>query len=161
MDLSKLTDASKDAINSARRIALTNKHAEIKNIHLFSVLLKDGMFFSMDTRSKVSIDKYFIRAKIDKELDKLPKVSGGSSPNGSRELLETIDKAVDFAAKRGDSFATVDDLLEGLFESKDSFILDIINTHPNIKNNLTEAGESDESGKEIMRRLFYHLFRNI
>jgi len=76
MDLNKLTQKSQEAVQQAQAIALRYGHQEVDGEHLLASLLAqdDGLFPRMLTRMQVDGD--VLKSELDKELARLPKVSG-------------------------------------------------------------------------------------
>ena len=76
MDMNKLTQKSQEAVQQAQAIALRYGHQEVDGEHLLASLLAqdDGLFPRMLTRMQVDGD--VLKSELDKELARLPKVSG-------------------------------------------------------------------------------------
>jgi len=131
MNIEKYSERVRGFLQSAQTYALAQGHPQFVPEHVLKVLLDDdqGMAASLIERAGGSAKD--ARLANDGALAKLPKVSGG---NGSLSLSQPLAKvfttAEEAAKKAGDSFVTVERLLQAL----------IIETSAATSGILTKAG---------------------
>jgi ATP-dependent Clp protease ATP-binding subunit ClpB len=117
MNLEKFTDRSKGFLQSAQTVAIRMNHQRITPSHLAKALLEDeeGMCAGLITRA--GGDPALVTAEIDKDLGKIPSVSGGGAqqtPGLDNDVVRVLDQAETLAEKSGDSFVTVERMLLAL-----------------------------------------------
>ncbi|WP_438752153.1 ATP-dependent chaperone ClpB [Pararhizobium sp. O133] len=115
MNIEKYSERVRGFLQSAQTYALAQGHPQFVPEHLLKVLLDDdqGMAASLIDRAGGSAKD----AKLanDGALAKLPKVSGGNgSISLSQPLAKVFTTAEEAAKKAGDSFVTVERLLQAL-----------------------------------------------
>ena len=64
---------------------------------------------------KTGVNINAVTAKVDDEIRRLPKVSGGEQ-YFSRTTDDIMNKAVDLAQKQGDQFVSIETMLQALFQ---------------------------------------------
>ncbi len=118
MDSRKFTEKTVSAIQSAQALADEYGNQAIEPVHLFCALLRaeDGLIPSL--LKKMQKDVSAVKADAEKELSKLPKVSGGEK-YFSPKLGEVLSKAETEMTGMGDSFLSVEHVLLGLLEKPD------------------------------------------
>ncbi|KQS95092.1 MULTISPECIES: ATP-dependent chaperone ClpB [unclassified Rhizobium] len=115
MNIEKYSERVRGFLQSAQTYALAQGHPQFVPEHVLKVLLDDdqGMAASLIDRAGGSAKD----AKLanDSALAKLPKVSGGNgSISLSQPLAKVFTTAEEAAKKAGDSFVTVERLLQAL-----------------------------------------------
>jgi ATP-dependent Clp protease ATP-binding subunit ClpB len=122
MNLEKYTDRARGFVQSAQSLALREGHQQFAPEHILKVLLDDpeglasGLIDRAGGRSREAL------AAVERELGKLPKVSGGGAGQlylapGTARVFDTAEKV---AEKAGDSYVTVERLLLALALEKDT-----------------------------------------
>ncbi|MHC5305811.1 ATP-dependent chaperone ClpB [Bartonella sp. LJL80] len=115
MNLEKYTERVQGFLQSAQNNALSSDNQQFVPEHLLKVLLDDneGLCASLIEKSGGNLKE--AKAALATALSALPKVSGG---NGqlymSQPLAKVFTKAEELAEKAGDSFVTVERLLQAL-----------------------------------------------
>jgi len=121
MDIEKFSDRLKGFLQSAQSVALREGHQQITPEHLLKVLLDDpeGLASGLITRAGGNAKQALERTEA--ALGKLPKVSGqGAQTYMASATAKVLDEAEQLATKAGDSFVTVERLLQALSQSKDT-----------------------------------------
>jgi len=114
-DPSKFTQKTREAIESAQTKALRLSHQEVDAEHLLSALLEqdDGLVPLVLERAGASVPT--IRARIEEELQRRPRVTGGSTEAGkiyvTQRLQALLVKAEDEAKRLKDEYVSVEHLL--------------------------------------------------
>ena len=115
MNQDKLTDRSQGFIQSAQNLAVRESNQFLTPDHLFKVLLddKEGMASSLLTGTGADVVR--IRHEVEEEVNKLPKVHGASvQVSANQAFMKVLDSAENLATKAGDSYVTVERLLQAL-----------------------------------------------
>ncbi|MGI8725654.1 MAG: ATP-dependent chaperone ClpB [Methyloceanibacter sp.] len=121
MDFEKLSDRLKGFLQSAQTLANREGNPQITPEHLLKVLLDDpeGLAAGLITRAGGQPKKAL--EATEAALGKLPKVSGGSSQVYMAPATQRVlDAAEQIATKAGDSFVTVERVLQALTQSKEA-----------------------------------------
>ena len=119
MNIENFTDKSAGFLQTAQGLAVKNSNQFIMPEHLLKTLLEDkkGLCYSLISQTGVNADN--VLDEVSKDIDKLPIIEGSSiqiSP--SQSLLKALDYAEEISFKAGDSFVTVERLLQALLSLK-------------------------------------------
>ncbi len=118
MDLNKYTQKSQEAILSAQRLTEEINHQAIEPAHLLLALLRqeDGVVPAVVTQVAGSVTA--LREELTQELDKRPKVYGGSSEVGlARSTADALAAAERYAKGMQDEYVSTEHILLGLTDS--------------------------------------------
>jgi len=97
--LDKLTLKAQEAIAQSQEIALAEGHQELMPEHLLLALLEQKGGITSPLLEKIGVKD--IRSRVEEELKKLPRVSGGG--RGQIYLSNRLNKVLEEAAKYADS----------------------------------------------------------
>ncbi|MBB3399182.1 ATP-dependent chaperone ClpB [Rhizobium sp. BK060] len=115
MNIEKYSERVRGFIQSAQTHALAQGHQQFTPEHVLKVLLDDDQGMAASLIERAGGDPKAARLANDAALAKLPKVSGG---NGqiylAQPLAKVLSTAEEAAKKAGDSFVTVERLLQAL-----------------------------------------------
>src|SRR6266850_6090612 len=120
VDLNKFTENSQAALTEAQNIATRNQHQAVDVEHLMLALLEQegGLVSSLFEKAKIAPD--LLKAKVEEELNRLPRVSGDSTPGQgiyvTQRLNKLLVKAQDQAKKLKDEYVSVEHLLLAMFD---------------------------------------------
>jgi len=127
MNPEKYTERVQGFIQSAQNYALSNDNQQFLPEHLLKVLLDDNEGMCAALIERAGGDGKAIKTALAAELAALPKVQGG---NGqlymSQPLAKVMDTAEKLAEKAGDSYVTVERLLQALLMEKSAKTADIL-----------------------------------
>ena len=115
MNINKFTIKAQEAIQESANRAQSLGQQAIEPIHLLGAVLKTGEEITSFLLQKTGVNPQLIRNEIEKEEQKLPKVSGGE-PYFSRESNMVLTKASEIAQNMGDEFVSVEPILLALLE---------------------------------------------
>ncbi len=124
MDINKFTQKSQEALFSAQRLARELNHQSIEPAHLLAALLgqEEGVVPALVTKVAGSVKG--LRDQISSELDRHPKVYGGSSEVGiAPSLSNTLEAAERYAKGMQDDYVSTEHLLLGLTDSSEAKLL--------------------------------------
>jgi len=120
MDLTKFTEKSQAALMEAQNIAIRNQHQAVDVEHLLLALLEQegGLVPRLFEKAKVSPD--LLKAKIEEELNRLPRVSGGGMTGQGTYVTQRLNKllvyAQDQAKRLRDEYVSVEHLVLAMFD---------------------------------------------
>ncbi|MGH6785674.1 MAG: ATP-dependent chaperone ClpB [Novosphingobium sp.] len=116
MNLEKFTDRAKGFLQSAQTVAVRMNHQRITPEHVLKALLEDGEGMAAGLIQRAGGNPQVAQAEVDKALAKIPAVTGGSqqAPGLESDAVRVLDQAEQIAAKAGDSFVSVQRMLQAL-----------------------------------------------
>src|SRR5215203_4840951 len=112
MDLNQFTEKAREALAGAQKIAARLNHQQIDSEHALLSLLdqEKGLAPAILQKAGVSVDA--VTVKLQRELEKLPRVTGGNvEPRLTQRLIKLIDAAESEAKKLSDEYVSVEHLL--------------------------------------------------
>jgi ATP-dependent Clp protease ATP-binding subunit ClpB len=112
MDQNRFTEKSLEALQSAQRLASKMDHQQMDVEHVLMALLdqEQGLAAAVLKKADVSVDA--VKVKLHRELEKLPRVQGGSDQIGiTSRLNRLLGQAEDEAKKMKDDYVSVEHLL--------------------------------------------------
>src|ERR1700730_5242408 len=117
MDNNRFTEKSQEALSAAHRLASKLSHQQMDVEHLLLALLDQerGLATSILNKADVPVDG--LKLKVHRELEKLPRVTGGSGDVGmTGRLNRLIGQAESEAQKLKDDYVSVEHFLLALTE---------------------------------------------
>jgi ATP-dependent Clp protease ATP-binding subunit ClpB len=114
MDLNKFTEKAQQALAGAQKLAARMNHQQIEPEHAMLSLLdqEKGLAAAILNKAGVSVDA--ITVKVQRDLEKLPRVTGDVEPRLTQRLVKLIDAAEGEAKKLKDEYVSVEHLLLAL-----------------------------------------------
>lgn len=111
MDIQAYTQRARSVIQSAQAEAVTRDNQQITSSHIMlALLMEDGELpRNMVQMAGASADA--LKANVEREIDRLPKVTGGNGLSLSQAAAKTFASAEKNAKKAGDAFVTLERLL--------------------------------------------------
>jgi ATP-dependent Clp protease ATP-binding subunit ClpB len=117
----KLTVKSQEAVQQAQAEAENRAHQQLLPLHLLKALLAEDQGIVRPLLLKIGVKVPQLESLVDSELNRLPKVSGGSGQVGaSREIMQVFDAASRAADRMKDQFVSTEHLLLGLTSVEDA-----------------------------------------
>jgi ATP-dependent Clp protease ATP-binding subunit ClpB len=115
MDFEKLTERVQGFLQSAQTMARGANHQQLTPEHILKVLLDDEEGMASNLIQAAGGRPNEVRQAVELALSKLPKVQGANAQVYlASETARLFDTAQDLAKKAGDSFVTVERLLQSL-----------------------------------------------
>ncbi|MBO7648781.1 MAG: type VI secretion system ATPase TssH, partial [Bacteroidales bacterium] len=105
-------------ISNAQMIAMRNQNQQIDNLHILKSMLEMDDNVVPFLMRKQECDPKVVAAVVDKEMSRLPKVSGGEFYLGGG-AQQALQKAILFCQDSGDEFVSLEHLLYGLLMAGD------------------------------------------
>ncbi len=134
MNIEKFTIKSQEVITTAQNIALGKQQQQIENAHLLKAIFEVDKDIVPYLLKKNNINTSMLAQVVDKMVDNLPKVSGGSGIYLSNASNQALQKALGSLSEFKDDYVSIEHILLGILSTND-------NTAQLLKDNgLTEKG---------------------
>ncbi len=134
MNIEKFTIKSQEIITTAQNIALGKQQQQIENAHLLKAIFEVDKDIVPYLLKKNNINTSMLAQVVDKMVDNLPKVSGGSGIYLSNASNQALQKALGSLSEFKDDYVSIEHILLGILSTND-------NTAQLLKDNgLTEKG---------------------
>ena len=141
MNFNNFTIKSQEAVQQAVNVTQARGQQAIEPVHLLAGVLKVGENVTNFIFQKLGMNAQQIALVIDKQIDSLPKVSGGE-PYLSRESNEILQRAVQYSKEMGDEFVSLD-----------AIILALLNVKSTVATILKDAGMTDKELRSAIAEL--------
>ncbi len=149
MNFEKMTDKCKSIIQKSQNDAVAHGHQKYMPEHILTALLEDedGIIDRLITSSGGDINQ--IKTELNRSLAKLPSVTGGGAGQFYLDpsTAKIFSQAEDYAKKAGDSYVTLERLLQAIFSVKDSDSHKILKQHGVTEAKLSAAIEELRQGR--------------
>ncbi|MBQ3269218.1 MAG: type VI secretion system ATPase TssH, partial [Clostridia bacterium] len=120
MNLEKLTKKSMEAIREAQECAIRNQNMQIDQQHLLYALLNQADGAVGQIMKKAKLDARRMAASCDREIQRIPKVSGPGREPDKVYISQSVDAALTEAEQQAeymkDEFVSVEHIMLGLIE---------------------------------------------
>jgi ATP-dependent Clp protease ATP-binding subunit ClpB len=112
MDINRFTEKAQEAFQAANQRALRMGHQQLDVEHLLLALLEQEPGLAVSILRKADVNPEALKARIERELEKLPRVSGGDDQTRlSGRLNRLVAQAEDEAKRFKDDYVSVEHLL--------------------------------------------------
>lgn len=149
MNIDKYTNKLKETIQNAQALAINNNNQFIMPEHLLAVMFNDENRLTSKIIDIAGGNSDLIFEEISKEIERLPKV-GGSGFNDVRfanDTIKVLSNAEKLAEKNGDSFITIERVLQSAVEMIDKIAVIFKNGGVNLKS-LNDAVNKIRAGSK-------------
>lgn len=146
MNIEQYTEKSKQLLQSAHTLAQRRGHQRLTPEHVGLSLLSDEFkYLTSLWKESLNVDTLALRREIEHALSKLPVVEGQGAGQiyPSPEFNKLLEFAENLSKKAGDSFVTVERLLQAFFGVPETVIAKV----------LKQYGLSAEKVEEAIQRL--------
>ena len=117
MNFNNFTIKSQEAVQEAVNLTQTRGQQAIEPVHLLAGVLKVGENVTNFIFQKLGMNAQQVTLVIDKQIDSLPKVSGGE-PYLSRESNEVLQRATQYSKEMGDEYVSLEAIILALLNVK-------------------------------------------
>jgi ATP-dependent Clp protease ATP-binding subunit ClpB len=119
MNFNNFTIKAQEAVHKSIEIAQGNNQQMIEPAHILKGIMIVGENVTSFLFNKLTVNSQNLERVVDAEIQSFPRVSGGE-PMLSRETNAVFQKAADFAGKMDDQFISIEHLLLGILDEKNS-----------------------------------------
>ena len=141
MNFNNFTIKSQEAVQEAVNLTQTRGQQAIEPVHLLASVLKVGENVTNFIFQKLGMNAQQVTLVIDKQIDSLPKVSGGE-PYLSRESNEVLQRATQYSKEMGDEYVSLE-----------AIILALLNVKSTVSTILKDAGMTDKDLRAAITEL--------
>ena len=141
MNFNNFTIKSQEAVQEAVNLTQTRGQQAIEPVHLLAGVLKIGENVTNFIFQKLGMNAQQVTLVIDKQIDSLPKVSGGE-PYLSRESNEVLQRATQYSKEMGDEYVSLE-----------AIILALLNVKSTVSTILKDAGMTDKDLRAAITEL--------
>ncbi len=113
----KLTVKAQEAVAGAQSLASEQGHPDMDSLHLLSALLNESEGIVQPLLAKVGVNRGQLESMVRSELERMPRVSGGSTPQPNRELQQVLEAAAKQAQTMKDEYVSTEHLMLALVET--------------------------------------------
>jgi ATP-dependent Clp protease ATP-binding subunit ClpB len=133
-------------VQLAQQLAQEMGHQQIENEHIFKAINQVDENVTPFILKKLNVNTAILFQVIDKQLESLPKVSGGDLVF-SREAGKTLNEATSIAKKMEDEYVSIEHLLLAIFNSKSKIAQILKDQGVTEKNFISAIQELRKGGK--------------
>jgi ATP-dependent Clp protease ATP-binding subunit ClpB len=119
MKIEQFTDKAREAISEANELAKQYNHSQIEAEHLLAALLAQEGGVVQQIIQKVGGNLATAQRMVTSELERLPRVYGGSEPGISPRLRRLLENAWQEMGKFHDEYLSVEHMLLAMFDAGD------------------------------------------
>ena len=148
MNFNNFTIKSQEVVQKAVQICQSSGHQAIEPVHLLKAMTDDSESVTKFIFQKLAVNYRSMAIDIDRELQMLPKVQGAGEPYLSRESNEALQKAIEYSNKQGDEYISVEAMLMGILQSRNSASAVLKNAGVN-ENGLQSAINELRKGQKV------------
>ena len=145
MDFNKFTEKSREAIQGAQTLMTERGNPMLETWHVLAALLAQDGGIVPALLAKMKLDAAGFRGNVERELDRLPRVSGGGNVQegaASGTVRQVLGKSLEEARALGDDFVSTEHLF-----------LALISAAPEMKGVFKAFGVSRESVLAALKEL--------
>ncbi|MDE6336105.1 MAG: ATP-dependent chaperone ClpB, partial [Muribaculaceae bacterium] len=117
MNFNNFTIKSQEVVQKAIELTRQNGQQQIEPVHILKALISESETIVNFVFQKLGANLNAVNMAIDKDIQSLPKVSGGEVFL-SRESNEALQKAIDFSKSMGDEYVSVEAMLMGILKTR-------------------------------------------
>ena len=140
MDLNRFTEKAREALLQAQTLAGEYSHGQIEGEHLLLALLRQSDGVVPMIVQGLGLQTNMLIQQIEGELGRKPKVYGGTTQAGlSREVQQTLDRAIKLAQEMRDDFCSTEHLLLALTEDQAGNAARLLQAHGLTKDAILRA----------------------
>jgi ATP-dependent Clp protease ATP-binding subunit ClpB len=119
MKIERFTDKAREALSEANELAKQNNHSQIEVEHLLSALLSQEDGVVQQIIQKVGGNLASAERMINSEIERMPRVYGGSEPGISPRLRSLLEKAWQEMSTFKDEYLSVEHMLLAMLDGSE------------------------------------------
>ncbi|GCE09888.1 ATP-dependent chaperone ClpB [Dictyobacter aurantiacus] len=149
MNIEHFTEKSREAVSSAAQIAREHNHNQVEVEHLLAALLAQEGGVVQQIITKAGGNLAAAQKAINDELERMPKVYGGSEPGISPRLRKLLEDAWNEMNAFHDEYLSVEHLLLAMFNIKDGAVPRILQAARLTRENVLQALTSIRGAQRV------------
>ncbi|MDT2747300.1 ATP-dependent chaperone ClpB [Vagococcus fluvialis] len=151
MNIEKMTTTLQQAIAEAQQIAVTRQQQNIDIVHLWKIFLQPN-HFARNFYQGLGVNLDSFEQEVDREIDKLPQVSGGNVQYGqnlSQNLFNLLQEADKLRAEFEDDFLSTEIVVLALMKLKNHPLTVFLKNQQITEKQVREKIESMRGGDRV------------
>ncbi|MEM1026106.1 MAG: ATP-dependent chaperone ClpB [Myxococcota bacterium] len=118
MNIERLTVKSREALQNAQSEGRRRQHQSLEAAHLLLAIFRDQEGLAPSILDRVGVDRQAVDRKLDQDLQKLPRVSGGGAGQlyVGDSLQRLMDEAEQAAASLSDAYVSAEHFILGALD---------------------------------------------
>src|SRR6266566_4591772 len=120
MKIERFTDKAREALSDANELAKQYNNSQIEVEHMLAALLNQDGGITQQIIQKVGGNVAAARRIVDNEIERLPRVYGGSEPGISPRLRKVLEVAWREMNNFKDEYLSVEHILLAMFDGSDA-----------------------------------------
>src|SRR5215470_102162 len=114
----KLTVKAQEVLQAAQEMAGSSGQQQVEPLHLLWALIAQGDGVVPPLLEKLGVSPAQLAGEVEKKVETLPKVSGGSEQYLSPEANKVLDRAFEEAQRLKDEYISTEHILLGIAAAK-------------------------------------------
>jgi ATP-dependent Clp protease ATP-binding subunit ClpB len=148
MTLENFTIKSQEAISKAQQMAAGLDQQMVDTVHLVKAIIETDEHVSGFILQKLNVNIPALKSELDKEIEKLPKVSGTDKQYLSNEANQALSRAKKISKDFGDDYISLEIMLLGIVQGTDKGA-NILKSAGVTSEGLTTAIQELRKGKKV------------
>ncbi|GCE22003.1 chaperone protein ClpB [Dictyobacter kobayashii] len=149
MNIEHFTEKSREAVSSAAQIAREHNHNQVEVEHMLAALLAQEGGVVQQVIEKAGGNLAAAQKAINEELERMPKVYGGSEPSISPRLRKLLEDAWNEMNTFHDEYLSVEHLLLAMFNIKDGAVPRVLQAAGLTRDNVLQALTSIRGAQRV------------
>ncbi len=120
MNLNRFTEKAQEALGRAQSAAVSRQNQGVDVEHLLNALLEDEQGLAASVLKLAGVDRGAVAQKLQAELDKIPRVSGGGADAGQAYVTQRLGRvlahAEQEAGKLKDDYVSIEHILLAILD---------------------------------------------
>src|SRR6201987_1453651 len=125
----KLTLKAQEAMQAAQEVAARYGQQQVQPLHVLWALLAQGDGVVPPLLEKLGVSPTQLAGEVEKQVERLPKVSGGSEQYLSPEANKVLERAFEEAQRLKDEYVSTEHILLGIAAAKHDSAGEILAKH--------------------------------
>ena len=142
MNIQKFTQKSVEAIQNAQSLAVENQNAQVEQQHILLALVNQEDSLIKELLKKIGVSENF-EIELNKQVEAMPKMTGGARQSGSIYVSQDVDIALNnaerIAKEMKDEYVSVEHIMLAILNNANSKLKDLFRTYNINKNSFLKA----------------------
>src|SRR6202023_3539784 len=108
VSLEKMSVKAQEAIQGAQEVAASHENQQIEPVHLLAALISQADGVVSPLLARLGIRSELLSQELEREMGRLPKVTGYAQQNMSRALNEVLERAFKEAENFKDEYVSTE-----------------------------------------------------
>jgi len=152
VNFGKYTQKSLEAVQSAQKIAVSNGHQQLEQVHLLLAMLQQEGGLTPQLLRKMEVSVESLEAASNQLLRKIPSVSGSREMDRfyvSADMDAVFTAAEDQAAQMKDEYVSVEHLFIALLDAAKGGVKDLLDTYRITREGALKALQSIRGNQRV------------